>query len=226
MMLKTPWHSLYRLRISLGALTMFSRIFCFLLLLLILLPSASFAGASSFPALEGLEMLRKAFVGVNDFTAEITQEKQLSLMKRKMVASGEVRFKKPDSFYLELYSPYASRVLLKDNSLTLKLPNEGIRQKMTLPREQGLGRWFEFLDHPVKSLPEGFDIRAERRGGTIILSIFPCKKGAMKELQLLFQQGGELKRLVIEENNRDKTVITFSNMKKNTGLSEKDFHLD
>jgi len=48
----------------------------------------------------------------------------------------------------------------------------------------------------------------------------------MKELQLVFQQGGDLQRLVIEENNRDKTVITFSNMKKNTGLSEKDFHLD
>jgi outer membrane lipoprotein carrier protein len=61
-------------------------------------------------------MLRKTFVGINDFTAQITQEKQLSLMKRKMVASGEVRFKKPDTFYMELYSPYASRVLLKDNS--------------------------------------------------------------------------------------------------------------
>jgi outer membrane lipoprotein carrier protein len=203
-----------------------ARILLFLSLLLALMLSASCAGAASLSALEGLEMLRKSFVGINDFTADITQEKQLSLMKRKLVASGEVRFKKPDTFYMELYSPYASRVLLKDNSLTLKLPNEGIRQKIALPSEQGLGRWFEFLDHPVKALPDGFDIRAERRGGAIFLQITPRKKGAMKELQLVFQQGGELQRLVIEENNRDKTVITFSNMKKNTGLSEKDFHLD
>ncbi|MHC1696997.1 MAG: outer membrane lipoprotein carrier protein LolA [Geobacteraceae bacterium] len=171
-------------------------------------------------------MLRKAFVGINDFTAEITQEKQLSLMQRKMVANGEVRFKKPDTFYMELYAPYASRVLLKGTSLTLKLPKEGIRQKLTLPPEQGLGRWFEFLDHPVKALPAGFDIRAERRGGTVFLQIVPRKKGAMKELQLVFQQGGALKRLIIEENNRDTTVITFSRMKKNTGMSEKDFRLD
>ncbi|RQW82312.1 MAG: outer membrane lipoprotein carrier protein LolA [Geobacter sp.] len=188
--------------------------------------SATYASASSLSALDGLEMLRKAFVGMNDFTAEITQEKQLSLMKRKMVARGEVRFKKPDTFYMELYSPYSSRVLLKDNSLILKLPNEGIRQKMTLPPEQGLGRWFKFLDRPVKALPDGFDIRAARRGGIVFLQISPLKKGAMKELQLVFQQGGVLKRLVIEENNRDKTVITFTNMKTNTGLSEKDFHLD
>jgi len=171
-------------------------------------------------------MLRRVFVGVNDFTAEISQEKQLSLMKKKMVASGEVRFKKPDTFYMELYSPYASRVLLKNDSLLLKLPKEGIRQKLALPSEQGLGHWFEFLDRPVKALPAGFDIRAERREGTIFLQIVPRKKGAMKELQLVFLQGGELKRLIIEENNRDKTVITFSKMKKNTGLSEKDFRLD
>jgi outer membrane lipoprotein carrier protein len=203
-----------------------ARILVFLSLLLILLSAASSASASSLSALDGLEMLRKSFVGINDFTAEITQEKYLSLMKRKMVARGEVRFKKPDTFYLELYSPYASRVLLKDNSLTLKLPNEGIRQKVTLPPEQGLGRWFEFLDHPVKVLPEGFDVRAERRGETVLLQIVPRKRGAMHELQLFLQPGGKLKRLVIVENNRDKTVIIFSNMKKNTGLSEKDFQLD
>lgn len=205
---------------------MTARLLFFFSLLIILVPNVSCAQASSLSALEGLEMLRKAFVGVTDFTAEISQEKQLSLMKRKMVATGEVRFKKPDTFYLELYAPYASRVLLKDNSLTLKLPNEGIRQKLALPPEQGLARWFEFLGQPVKALPAGFDIRAERRGGTILLLVTPREKGVMKQLQLVFQQGGELKRLIIEENNRDKTVITFFRMKKNTGLSEKDFRLD
>ncbi|HOO92628.1 MAG TPA: outer membrane lipoprotein carrier protein LolA, partial [Opitutales bacterium] len=117
--------------------------------------------------------MRKAFVGVNDFSADIVQEKTISLMKKKMVASGEVRFKKPDMFYMELYSPYASQILLKDNALTLKLPNEGVRQKMVLPPEQGLGTWFKFLDQPVKNLPENFAVRAERRGETILLKISP-----------------------------------------------------
>jgi outer membrane lipoprotein carrier protein len=203
-----------------------ARFFVSFFLLIVFLCNPSFVYASSFPPVEGLEMLRKAFAGVNDFTAEITQEKQLSLMKRKIVANGKVRFKKPDTFFMELYAPYACRVLLKDNSLTLKLPNEGVRQKLSLPPEQGLGRWFEFLDHPVKSLPDDFDVRAERRDGTIFLQISPRKKGVMKELQLVFLQGGGLKRLVIEENNRDKTTITFSNMIRNSGLSEKDFRLD
>lgn len=187
---------------------------------------ASPVSASPLSAVEGLEFLRRAFVGVNDFTAEITQEKQLSLMKKKMTASGTVRFKKPDTFYMELYSPYASRILLKDTTLTLKLPNEGVRQKISLPREQGLGRWISFLDRPVKSLPDGFDVRAEKRGSTVILEIAPRKKGAMREIQLFLSQDGRLKRLVLEENNRDRTVITFHRMKKNAGLTEGDFRLE
>lgn len=195
-------------------------------LVLTLLFLSSPASAAHLSAVEGLEFLRRAFVGVNDFTAEITQEKQLSLMKKKMTASGTVRFRKPDTFYMELYSPYASRILLKDTTLTLKLPNEGVRQKMTLPREQGLGRWITFLDRPVRSIPDGFDIRAEKRGETVTLQIIPRQKGAMKEIQLSLWQDGRLKRLVLEENNRDRTVIIFHHMKKNAGLTERDFRLE
>lgn len=198
----------------------------FIALVAALVSIASPVSASPLSAVEGLELLRRAFVGVNDFTAEITQEKQLSLMKKKMTASGTVRFKKPDTFYMELYSPYASRILLKDTTLTLKLPNEGVRQKISLPREQGLGRWISFLDRPVKSLPDGFDVRAEKRGSTVILEIAPRKRGAMREIQLSLSQDGRLKRLVLEENNRDRTVITFHRMKKNAGLTEGDFRLE
>lgn len=187
---------------------------------------AATAGAASLTPLEGLEMLRRAFAGVNDFSAGIVQEKQLAIMKRKMTASGEVRFRKPDTFYMEIYSPYASRILLKNNTLTMKLPNEGERQKVTLPPEQGLGRWFELLDRPVKSLPEGFHIRADKRGDTVSLRIAPSGKGAVKELEISFREEGRLRRLVIEENNGDRTVITFQGMKRNSGLTDKDFGLE
>jgi outer membrane lipoprotein carrier protein len=209
-----------------GFLSMTLKIVFLIPLVLTLLFLSSPTSAAPLSAVEGLEFLRRAFVGVNDFTAEITQEKQLSLMKKKMTASGTVRFRKPDTFYMELYSPYASRILLKDTTLTLKLPNEGVRQKMTLPREQGLGRWITFLDRPVRSLPDGFDIRAEKRGETVTLQIIPRQKGAMKEIQLSLWQDGRLKRLLLEENNRDRTVIIFHHMKKNAGLTERDFRLE
>jgi len=195
-------------------------------ILAVLLSTAPSAGAASLTPVEGLELLRRAFAGVDDFSAGITQEKQLALMKKKMTARGEVRFKKPNMFYMELYPPYSSRVLLKDTTLTLKLSNDGERQQVTLPSEQGLGRWFKFLNQPVTSIPEGFDIRADKRGNSVILRISPRNNGALRELELTFQETGRLQKLVIEENNRDSTVITFNRMKRNTGLTDQDFRLE
>jgi outer membrane lipoprotein carrier protein len=92
------------------------------LLMTVVLSSPVTVQAAQNPALEALETLRRGFADINDFTAEITQEKQLSLMKRKMVSRGIVRFKKPGIFYMELYPPHASRLLLKNNMLTVRYP--------------------------------------------------------------------------------------------------------
>jgi outer membrane lipoprotein carrier protein len=189
-----------------------------------LFPMNARAGVIS--PVQGLEMLRRSFSGITDFTAEITQDKQISLMKKKMTASGIIRFRKPDTFYMELYSPYASRLLLSDTLMTMVLSGEGIRQKMELPREESLKRWFAYLDRPVKTLPDGVDVRAETCGKKVTVQISPQKKGTVRELKVTFVESGKISRLVIEERNGDRTVISFRNMRTNVGLTEKDFRLE
>ena len=195
-----------------------------LLATLLLLPSAALPAKDR--ALEGLEALRRGFAGMQDFSAEITQEKQLSLMKRKMTAKGIVRFRKPGSFYMEIYPPYASRLLLKDNVLEVFQPGEGIRQRIVLPPEESLERWFGYLSRPLTALPEGMNVRAERRDGEWTLHILPQGKGGVKEVQIDFEGDGKLKRVAIEEANRDRTVIRFHNLRPNTGLTDKSFALE
>ncbi len=204
---------------------------CFLPFALCLLPAillllAAVAGAAAIPPQEGLELARKGFAGMTDFTADITQEKQIALLKRTQVSSGQVRFRRPDTFYMEVYSPFASRMLLKDNVLSMVFPAEGIRQKTVLPPEEGLRHWFALVDRPVARLPEGVDIRAERRGDTITLRIIPTAKKGVKELKVSLYDDGRPRRLVIEEQNRDRTVITFRRVRKNVGLTEKDFRIE
>jgi outer membrane lipoprotein carrier protein len=184
------------------------------------------ARSGTIPPVQGLEMLRRSFSGITDFTAEITQDKQISLMKKKMTASGVIRFRKPDTFYMELYSPYASRLLLSDTLMTMVLPGEGVRQKMALPREESLKRWFAYLERPVKTLPDGVDVRAETRGKNVTVQISPQKKGTVRELRVTFMESGKISSLVIEERNGDRTVISFRNMRTNVGLTEKDFRLE
>lgn len=197
-----------------------------LILLMFFSCGTSAAHAAGNPALEALETLRRGFADVSDFTAEIVQEKQLSLMRQKMVSRGVVRFKKPGIFYMELYPPHASRLLLKDNALTVRLPKEGVTDRITLPPEEGLGRWFAYLSRPVTALPEGVDVRGERQGELWHLRIVPPGKGGVRDLRLIFDRDGRIKRLAIEERNGDRTVIRFRNLRRNVGLRERDFQVE
>ncbi len=192
--------------------------------LLVLVCSA--AGAEPLAPRDGLELLRRALIGVEDFSATIIQEKQLALMRKTLVSRGEIRFRKPDTFAMELVPPHASKVVLKDSTLSMTMPGEGAPQRISLPPEQGLRRWFALLDRPVQAVPEGFDITAERHGDLVSLRIVPRRSGAMKCVMIQFAGNGTLKKLVVEENNRDRTSITFLNMKKNGGLTAKDFQLE
>jgi outer membrane lipoprotein carrier protein len=194
------------------------------LLVLVLISTA--ANAAEIPPLEGLELARKGFAGMTDFTAEITQEKQIALLKKTMTSSGQVRFRRPDTFFMEVYSPYASRLLLRDNILTMLLPTEGIRQKTVLPPEEGLRHWFSLFDRPVNRLPAGVELRADRRGDTVTLRIIPIGKKGVKELRITLFDDGRPRRLAIEEQNRDRTVINFNRVRKNVGLADKDFRIE
>jgi outer membrane lipoprotein carrier protein len=197
-----------------------------LLSIILTLGIASVVAAEPLSPEAGLEILRRGFAGVTDFTAEITQEKQLSLMKKKLISAGRVRFRRPGSFFMEIFPPHPSRLLLENSELTIFYPTEKSRQNIPLPAEEGLGQWFAYLDRPITTLPVGVRVEAERHGDTCTLRFAPQGKKGVREVTLMFQDDGLMRRLVIEEQNGDRNTITFRNMKKNVGLTDKDFRLE
>jgi len=176
--------------------------------------------------LEGLEALRKGFSGISDFTAEITQEKRLKLMKRSMVMTGTVRFKKPDMFFMEIHPPYATRMMLHDTVIEQAGGREGEKNRIILPPDQGLKQWFFKLTSPVTAVPEGVNIQADFTNGLYTLGIAPQGKGQVRELTIAFQEDGVVRRLTIMEQNGDRATMTFKKVRRNTGLAERDFQLD
>lgn len=182
--------------------------------------------ARSLPPLEGLEALRKAFTGITDFTAEITQEKRLSLMKRTMTMNGNVRFRKPDLFYLEIVAPYASRMLLRDNTIEQVMGNGKDRNRIMLPPEQGLKSWFSKLSVPLSTMPDGMVVQADLTNSVYTLTIAPQGKGQIKEISIVFLGDGTIKRLVINEQNGDRATMTMKKVRRNVGLTERDFRLE
>lgn len=193
---------------------------------LLILTGALKAEARSLTPIEGLEALRHSFGTMQDFTADLTQEKQLSIMKKKLVMQGQIRFKKPDRFYMELVPPYSSKVLLKDTVLLQRLGNQGELQRIVLPPEQGLSRWFATLAKPITAVPEGMEVRAEQTNSQTSVTIRPAKGGQLKELTVVLHDDGTVRKLVLEERAGDKTVMTFRKTRKNVGLSDADFRLE
>jgi outer membrane lipoprotein carrier protein len=184
------------------------------------------ARARSISSLDGLEALRKGFSGISDFTAEITQEKRLKLMKRSMVMTGTVRFKKPDLFIMEINPPYSARMLLRDTVIEQASGRAGEKSRIVLPPDQGLKQWFSKLAAPLTTLPEGVVIQADLTNGLYTLGIAPQGRGQIKELTIAFQDDGTVRRLVITEQNGDRASMTFKKVRRNVGLSDKDFRLD
>ncbi len=187
---------------------------------------AASAQARSIPAVEGLEALRKGFAGISDFSAEIMQEKRLKLMKRSLIMTGTVRFRKPDLFLMEISPPYATRMLLRDTVIEQASGREGEKNRIVLPPDQGLKHWFSRLTAPVTTPPEGVVIQADLTNGIYTLAIAPQGKGQIKELTIVFQEDGTVRRLIITEQNGDRATMTFKKVRRNTGLAEKDFRLD
>ncbi len=197
----------------------------FILFFIVCLLCESISHARSIDPLLGLEALRKGFADTSDFTAEITQEKQLSIMKRSMTTSGVVRFKKPDTFFMEIKPPYSSRLLLRDNIIEQSNGKDKSKNRIVLPPEQSLKQWFSKLTTPFTKIPDGVNLRADLTASNYTLDISPLKKGMVKELSITFQTDGTIKKIIINEQNGDKTTMTFRKFKKNTGFTESDFNL-
>ena len=178
------------------------------------------------PPVAALEQLRQGFAGMQDFTAEIIQEKQLAMLKKKLVSTGTVRFKKPDLFFMELKPPHASRMVLRDTAIELYLPQEKSRQQIALPADEGLKRWLSLLAKPITTLPDGIEVKAERTGDSQTLILTPQSKGQVRNFTLTSGPDGRLRKLVIEERNGNRTAITFQKLRANQGLTEKDFRVE
>lgn len=198
----------------------------FALFMLVLLLGRSPCHARSISPVEGLEALRRGFAGINDFTADITQEKRLSLMKRNMVMSGSLRFKKPDLFYMEIHPPFSNRMLLRDNVIEQVSGRERTPSRIALPPEQGLKQWFSRLASPVTSLPDGVLAQADLTNSVYTVTISPQGKGQVKNISFVFMEDGTMRRLVIIEQNGDRAIMTLKNVRRNVGLSERDFRLE
>ena len=56
--------------------------------------------------------------------------------------------------------------------------------------------------------------------------IAPQGKGQIKDISIVFLGDGTIRRLIIHEKNGDRAIMTMKKLRRNVGLTERDFSLD
>lgn len=181
------------------------------------------AAARPVEPLEGLEALRRSISGISDLTAEVVQEKRLPFLNRRVRVTGTVRYLKPDLILLVTAPPYASRTLLRGG--TVEQLEGGLHSRVVLPPGQRPGEWLERLSAPLTSVPEGIKVLADLTGKVYSVTIIPQGQDLVREAGFQFHEDGTLRRLTIVERSGARTLMTFSRVRCNVGLTVRDFRL-
>ena len=88
------------------------------LIFLFLMPFQAM-GAQEINVDEVIQRLREVREKTKDFSADLIQEKKISLLKEKVVSKGRIRYKKPDHFFIEFFHPESSQMVFDGKTLLL-----------------------------------------------------------------------------------------------------------
>jgi outer membrane lipoprotein-sorting protein len=174
-----------------------------------------------------LEHIKKAQDAMADFTADIKQVKQSSLMKESIVSRGQMRFKRPNQLWVEMYPPYPSITVLDKGVLLIYLPEEKQAQRYQVAGNPALAKWLLFFQAPLETLGKRIWLQ-EKGADTVVLRLDPAEDLALfKEIKISLDTTIWMpKQVELLEKSGDRTTISYVNIKINTGITDTSFQLD
>ncbi len=200
--------------------------FILLLLILLILIPLPVKGATPMGAEEVVRRLREVQAKTKDFSADLHQEKKLSLMKEKIVSRGRIRFKKPDKVSIEFFHPEPSQMVFDGKTVLLYYKEEKMAERYSLRSNPLAERYLVFSKDPFQEKLAGWKI-VEDRESFLVMEIIPKVKDPLfvkTRLQVSKKDWMVIGMEMIEKNG-DTTSIRYSNMKVNTGLIDSDFEI-
>jgi outer membrane lipoprotein carrier protein len=69
-------------------------------------------------------------------------------------------------------------------------------------------------------------VQADLTNSVYTVTIAPAGKGQVKDISIVFLEDGTIKRLVINERSGDRATMALKKVRRNIGLTERDFRLE
>lgn len=183
-------------------------------------------GATPMGADEVVKRLKEVQEKTKDFSADLHQEKKLSLMKEKIVSRGRIRFKKPDKVSIEFFHPESSQMVFDGKTVLLYYKEEKLAERYSLRSNPMAERYLLFSKDPFQEKLAEWRI-LEDRESFLAMEIIPKVKDPLfvKTRLRVSKKDWMVIGMEMIEKNGDTTSIRYSNMKVNIGLTDSDFEI-
>jgi len=203
-----------------------NRKLCFILLCFLVVFPLSAKSTQPISADEAVQRLRESQEKTKDFSADLYQEKKLSLLKEKIVSRGRIRFKKPDKVSIELFHPESSQMVFDGKILLLYYKEEKMAERYSLRSHPIVERYLLFSKDPFQEKFAEWKI-TEDRESFLVMEITPKMKNPLfiKTRLRVSKKDWMVTGMEMIERNGDMTSIRYSNMRVNTGLTDSDFEI-
>lgn len=175
---------------------------------------------------EVVKRLKEVQEKTKDFSADLHQEKKLSLMKEKIVSRGRIRFKKPDKVSIEFFHPESSQMVFDGKTVLLYYKEEKLAERYSLRSNPMAERYLLFSKDPFQEKLAEWRI-LEDRESFLAMEIIPKVKDPLfvKTRLRVSKKDWMVIGMEMIEKNGDTTSIRYSNMKVNIGLTDSDFEI-
>jgi outer membrane lipoprotein-sorting protein len=164
---------------------------------------------------------------VEDFSADFIQEKRISLFRKEIVSHGAIQFKRPDKVLIEVFDPDPSLMIVEGNSLWLYFKRERVAQRYSVAGNPVLKRFLAILNNPFKG-EWGRVTTMSEEDDSVVLDVIPGEAEAIfsKITFWVSTQDWLIRRLALYEKSGDVTILSYENIRVNTGIPDSRFRVD
>lgn len=174
-----------------------------------------------------LRQLARVQGEMQDFTADLTQEKRISFLREKIISHGVIEFKRPNKVRIELFDPDPSLMVVDGNSLWLYFKRERVAQRYHVGNNPMLKKYLMILDNPLEG-DWGKLTSIRKEGDFVVLDVIPGEaEGIFSKITLwLSTQNWLIKKLALYEKSGDLTILSYENIQVNRGIPDSRFKVD
>lgn len=175
---------------------------------------------------EVIKNLREIQEKTEDFSADLLQEKKLSLFKEKIVSKGKIQFKKPDKFSIEFFHPESILIVFNGKTLLLYYKEEKVAEYFSLHSNPMIEKVLLFSKDPFQEKLTDWEIMEDRPSFLVIEIIPKVRESPFAKTRLrISKKDWRVIGMEMIEKNGDMTAIHYSNIKVNQGLQDADFEI-